>query len=111
MIKVIDMKGQPEEPEKDFRAELAALINSNNADKPHPNLKILEAISSQLLKTTDELVQVRHKYLRLHNITDGKDANIPYDINAVQLGLTYAIHECHKIMSNLESELKKAKIN
>jgi len=109
MIKVIDMvEEQPEDNQKDFRAELAALIEANGATT-HPNLKLLEAISAKLLKTTDELVKIREQYMRLHSISEGENANIPYDINAVQLGLTYSIHECHKIMANMEAELKKAK--
>ena len=94
-------------PEKeDFRAELAALINSNNA-KPHPDLKMLKLISSKILKITDDLVTTRIQYLKLHNLLETEESP-SYDINSVQLGLTYAIHECHKIISFLEKELGKA---
>ena len=109
MIKVIDIDGnEPDEPQKDFRAELASLINSK-AKVPHPDCAVLENISKKLLKATDTLVQIRNAYMRLHDIHEDKGKEIPYDINAIQLGLTYAVHECHKIMANLETELKKAK--
>lgn len=109
MIKIIDMDGkQEEEPQNDFRAELTALIQMNSTKK-HPNLKLLETISAKLLKVTDELAQIRISYMRLHNITEGNGADTPYDINTVQLGITYAIHECHKIIANMETELRKAK--
>lgn len=111
MIKVIDMDGKkPEEPQKDFRAELAALIEAKSTVK-HPNVKLLETISGKLLKTTDELVKIKEQYMKLHDITEGKTENVPYDINAIYLGTTYAIHECHKIMANMEAELKRAKKN
>ena len=47
-IKVIDMDGkQPEEPQKDFRAELAALIEAKNST-PHPNTKVLESLGRNI---------------------------------------------------------------
>ena len=95
-------------PEKDFRAELAALIQSNASQK-HPSIKILEAISARILKITDDLVDARGRYLKLHSLTDGQEEGVPYDINLVQITITHAIHECHKVMSQLERELKKGK--
>lgn len=109
MIKVIDMdETQPEESKNDFRDNLAALIQTNSTKK-HPNLKLLGTISAKLLKVTDELAQIRISYMRLHNIKEDKSEDTPYDINAVQLGITYAIHECHKIIANMDAELQKAK--
>jgi len=108
-IKVIDMDGkEPEEPQKDFRAELAALIQAKN-ETNHPNAKMLEEISAKLVKATDELVKIKQSYLKLHNISEDKTESLSYDINAIVLGLGYALHECHKIMANMEAELKKAK--
>jgi len=106
IIKVIDMDGsQPEEPQRDFRAELAAIIAANA--KQHPNIRKLQSISRKLIKITDDLAEIKASYATLHNITD--DTVADYEKHAIGLGFGYAIHECHKIMMNLESELRKAK--
>ena len=103
-IKLVDESDNTPEKE-DFRAELAALINNNNL-KAHPDCKLLETISSKMLKITDDLVTTRLQYLKHHNVKDTQECT-SYDINSVQLGITYAIHECHKVISFLEKELKK----
>jgi len=95
-------------PEKDFRAELAALIKDNSSKK-HPSVQLLEAIAARVLKITDDLVDTRGRYLKLHSLTDDLAQGAPYDINLVLTTITHAIHECHKVMSQLERELKKAK--
>ena len=107
-IKLVDESNSTPEKE-DFRAELAALIKSNNS-KPHADVKLLETVSSKILKITDDLVTTRIQYLKLHNIKDTEECT-SYDVNAVQLGITYAIHECHKIISLMEKELSNAKMN
>ena len=94
-----------EDKARDFKAELATLIGNNNTAKK-TDTKMLEALTERALKLTDELAELRNSYLRLHNLTDGKD-EFPYDINLVQLGITYSIHECHKVISYLQDELKR----
>ena len=90
---------------RDFKAELAALINSNN-DANRVDSKLLEGLTAKILRITDELAETRNQYLRHHNLTEAHE-NIPYDINIIQLGITYAIHECHKIISYLTEEIKR----
>ena len=104
-IKLVD---EPDNtPEKtDFKAELAALINSNNSKTECSDRKLLETISSKILKVTDDLVTTRLQYLKLHNVKDTEEST-SYDVNSVQLGITYAVHECHKVISFLEKELSK----
>ena len=96
------------QPEKDFKAELAALINANAAKK-HPNVKLLELVSERLLKITDELVATRNQYLKIHNLLEPRGEAVPYDIGLTEMGITNAVHECHKVISYLEKELRQAK--
>ena len=88
-----------------FRAQLAALIQSN-ANKPHPNPKGLQVISKQVTKVADELASLRDKYLQMHGIKENEPC--PLMVDQTQMGLTYAIHECHKVITYFENEYNNA---
>ena len=101
-------KSSSNELKKDFRADLAALIQENSAKK-HPDVKLLESMNEKILKAAKELSVIRGQYLRLHSIEDSH-INVPYEIENTQIRITSAIHECRKVVSCLERELRQAKL-
>jgi septum formation topological specificity factor MinE len=96
-----------DEPEQDFKAQLAALI-AEKRKTAHPDCEALELISQKFIKVVENLMELKDDYVNIHRSTEIIDG-VPYEIEQVQLAFNYVIHECNKVTSCLQNELTKAK--